>query len=228
MANLFALALLYRPQSMPSTKDFRAVPEVLDDDVEFSGLVKQAIKTANGCIKGEYSTRVEHFRTRFGLRTMPSRVHLTRLDGHYKLRNDIAHDQGLAAADAPHRPAKSILATRQTVSEREWKKVLRDFYAVVSMLDTGLQESVLIDGGVSLAVYHSMQKSTTHRTVGWIRQQLRENWRIDDALNTNEMVLEAVEFAGLRVVDTGRKLKRHRVYPRPVAPSPTPGTVSSV
>lgn len=108
-----------------------------------------------------------------------SNVHVTRLNGYYKKRHLIAHDQGLGTTDSPEKSSSEILAGAIRVTEAEWKAMIGDFLTVLEQLDSLVASHVVQDKGLALAIYRLIHRDGKMK-ISEMKQKLRNEWRLPD------------------------------------------------
>lgn len=178
LASYYALCALYEPQKVDPKMPPDAVPGILKGPTQFDNLKKWAIgRAASKRMKGTYSKRLDHLERTFGL-SMPASIPYADLDAYYSDRHLIAHDQGLAGADAPDLDAKTIIATRLVVAESKWKDMLAAFASTVAALDGAVQRAVVRDGGLALAIYHILKRDGAMQ-IGLLRHKVGEERRLE-------------------------------------------------
>jgi len=204
LANYFALCALYLPERVEADVPYTAVPKVLQRPDEFDNLRAWAIERAGNSLVGPYSQRITSIARKFKFRkpALSLQVYLD-IDQHQLKRHLIAHDQGLSKADAPDRSVSEVLASRVTLSEEAWKAVIDDFTTVVTALDANIQEKVVKDRGVALAVYHIVQRDGK-ATVSELRHRILSERNLDtlDA----QAIVDAATDIGLNVVRSARRV----------------------
>ncbi|WP_205899311.1 hypothetical protein, partial [Pseudomonas viridiflava] len=102
---------------------------------------------------------------------------LSKLNGYYKTRHKIAHDQGLGSPDNPEYSAEEILANRVTLTELKWKQMIYDFQEVLIFLDNQVATSIVKDKGLALAVYRTLLRDGPLLTEDLMEKLTRE-WRL--------------------------------------------------
>jgi hypothetical protein len=175
ISNYFALCALYLPRNVDSTYTGYGVPEILRNESDYTNLKNRAIDQASKKLRGLYTKRLELIITTFNLPILTTSA-INRLDNHYHNRHFIAHDQSLAAADAPDLSVKEILQSQIAIEENEWKELIKDFHDTLFELDDAIQQNVVKDKALSIAINHIITREGSMRLSN-LKFKLSDEWR---------------------------------------------------
>lgn len=182
LSGYYFLCSLYDGRSGNSNYTGDDVPALLKSTHEFNSRRKSilnALESTASPLKGKYTERLKVFTSAWSVAqfTGPS---LSRLNGYYKTRHKIAHDQGLGSPDNPEHSAEEILKSRVALAESKWKQMIHDFQEVLEFLDSQVTIGIVKDKGLALAVYR-----TLHRDGPLLTEELMKRLTIEWRLGQN-------------------------------------------
>lgn len=187
LSGYFVLCCLYRPKQLDASWTHAACPALTATPTEFSTLVRRSADAAGASLsksklRGPYSERLKKMESMFGLGLPLSSLPASALDAHYKVRHQIAHDQGLTAADDPTLSIDEVLAGSANVSEAVWKAMNAEFLKTVEEVDSAVRKSVVGDHGACLAVMRVLTRSPSSGSglsVGQLRDMASKEWKVE-------------------------------------------------
>jgi hypothetical protein len=204
----YVLAALYRPEAILPEWTHGSCPTLAGDLSRLDDLKANAAKQlhadpkkGNG-LKGLYSKRLAKLNSLFDLKLEPvATVRANRLDTYYQLRHRIAHTQGLQAEADPSVAPSAVLAALGSVSEPEWKAMLKDFMATVTEVDVAMRSRVARDHGLApviASVVAELRRGGTETSLGELRYRISSQWH----LSVSESDI-ATTLAAMRIVPAG-------------------------
>jgi hypothetical protein len=181
LCGYYALCCLYDGNKQNSNYTGANIPGLLSNVAGFESRRDEINKLyinhkAKPVLRGVYTQRLNAISDTWGFPRITT-VHVTRLNGYYKKRHLIAHDQGLGAADSPEKSGTEILAGAISVTEAEWKTMIGDFLTVLEKLDELVASHVALDKGVALAIYRTIHRDGKMK-IKELKQKLRDEWRL--------------------------------------------------
>ncbi len=195
LSNYYALCTLYLPGNVISNYKGSGVPEILKTPLEYEKLKAVGIKKAGENLHGAYTKRIRGLVTTFGLSPLSASA-LVNLDGYYSSRHLIAHDQSLAAADAPDLSVKEVLQSQISIDEPTWKALIKDFHSTLEELDKAIQKQVVTDKAFHLATYHIIARDGTMR-LGELKHKLTDEWKFGTF--SSDVAENAAKKIGLKI-----------------------------
>lgn len=179
LSGYYFLCSLYEGRKGDASYMGDDVPLLLKTTQTFEGRRKSILKILESTaspLKGRYTERLKIFNSVWGI-THFSGSSLSRLNGYYKTRHKIAHDQGLGSPDNPEYSAEEILSNRVVLTESKWKQMIHDFQEVLEFLDCQVAISIVKDKGLALAVYRTLRRDGPLLTEDLMKKLTRE-WRL--------------------------------------------------
>jgi hypothetical protein len=199
LSGYFILCVLYQPLKYDPAYTGDCVPALLRQPPLYEAR-KKAIKTlSDDELRGKYTERLKNIVKTWGLPPLTA-PGLTRINGYYRKRHLIAHDQGLGAVDSPESSAREAMASAISIDEKTWKSMLDDFNTILKELDERVAKQVVTDFGVSLAMHRIISRDGP-QLLTELRHKISTEWRISNVTkSTSEGVAKAI---GLRIKQVG-------------------------
>ncbi len=179
LSGYYFLCSLYDGRKGDASYKGDDVPLILKTAQKFDSRrksISKFLESKNSPLKGKYTERLKVFNSAWGV-TQFSGSSLSRLNGYYKTRHKIAHDQGLGSPDNPEYSAEEILRNRVILTESKWKQMIHDFQEVLEFLDCQVAISTVKDKGLALAVYRTLRRDGPLLTEN-LMKKLTMEWRL--------------------------------------------------
>ncbi|MBD8575005.1 hypothetical protein IFR09_13230 [Pseudomonas syringae] len=172
--------------------------------------ISRILESTASPLKGKYAERLKVFNSAWGV-ALFSGSSLSRLNGYYKTRHKIAHDQGLGAPDNPEYSAEEILRNRVVLTDAKWKQMIHDFQEVLVFLDEQVAINIVTDKGLALAVYRTLRRDGPLMTED-LMKKLTKEWRLGQT--RKDRLHKLVLILGGRVTQVnGNKYKVSLPFP---------------
>lgn len=221
ITSYFVLSCLYRPAVVKPTWTDRACPELLGTPILFDELLRRAVLYANRALKGPYSSRIRLIETSFSTSFELEVSDRERLDSYQRIRNSIAHDQGLNGKEDPTQSARETLRASIEVSESDWKQLIRRFLHAVTCIDAQIRQSIVTDCGLTLALRSALEQKrdrVSRITIGAVAHEIAAEWQIRVIPSD---VLECLAYLQYNVSNERALHRRVITIPRRDRPSET-------